>query len=235
MPLGVMLYEMLTGKTPFTGHNPFAIMNDRLLNNPVPPREWNPEISPELQEIIYRALERDPKNRYSTAHEFAWDLEHLDQVGVEDRAELQTGSSAARRGCAGFCSTSDGADPGVIFGLLLPGARPVARPSESYGAAHEYPDHRGTRGRVRARSIPCQLPLHRRALPVSPVECPIQARSPGGSTKPTIVAAPTNCGSHRPPITPNAITPHSPPTPCTAIAPPGSSTNSRSSITRSRR
>jgi len=86
--LGVMLYEMLTGKTPFQGPNPFATMNDRLMNNPVPPREVNPEISPELQEVIYRALEREPQNRYSTANEFAWDLEHLDQVGVADRAEL---------------------------------------------------------------------------------------------------------------------------------------------------
>ena len=87
--LGVMLYEMLTGKTPFQGPNPFAIMNDRLMNNPIPPREVNPEISPELQEVIYRALEREPQNRYSTANEFAWDLEHLDQVGVADRPELR--------------------------------------------------------------------------------------------------------------------------------------------------
>jgi serine/threonine-protein kinase len=86
--LGVMLYEMLTGKTPFPGDNPFAIMNERLLNHPIPPREVDPEISPELQEVIYRALEREPQNRYSTANEFAWDLEHLDQVGVADRAEL---------------------------------------------------------------------------------------------------------------------------------------------------
>ncbi len=86
--LGVMLYEMLTGRVPFQGPNPFAIMNDRLLNNPIPPREVDPAISPELQEIIYRALERDPKNRYATAREFAWDLEHQDQVGVGDRPEL---------------------------------------------------------------------------------------------------------------------------------------------------
>jgi serine/threonine protein kinase len=87
--LGVMLYEMLTGKTPFQGPNPFAIMNDRLMNNPIPPREVNPDISPEVQEVIYRALEREPQNRYSTANEFAWDLEHLDQVGVADRPELR--------------------------------------------------------------------------------------------------------------------------------------------------
>jgi serine/threonine protein kinase len=87
--LGVMLYEMLTGKAAFHGPNPFAIMNDRLLNNPVPPREIDPAISPQLQEIIYRALERDPKNRYANAREFTWDLEHQDQVGVAERPELR--------------------------------------------------------------------------------------------------------------------------------------------------
>jgi serine/threonine protein kinase len=87
--LGVMLYEMLTGKAPFQGPNPFAIMNDRLLNNPVPPRELDPTISPELQEIIYRAIERDPKNRYASAHEMALDLQHPDRVGVAERPELR--------------------------------------------------------------------------------------------------------------------------------------------------
>ena len=88
--MGVILYEMLTGKLPFTGSSPIAAMNERLLNYPVPPSIVNPDISPELQEVIYRALERDPKNRYASAHEFLHDLEHLDQVGVDvERDELK--------------------------------------------------------------------------------------------------------------------------------------------------
>jgi serine/threonine protein kinase len=87
--LGVMLYEMLTGEVPFKGPNPFATMNDRLTNYPVPPRELNSEISPQLQEIIYRAIEREPANRYVHAHEMLWDLEHQNEVGVaSERLEL---------------------------------------------------------------------------------------------------------------------------------------------------
>jgi serine/threonine protein kinase len=86
--MGVILYEMLTGKLPFSGPSPLAAMNDRLLNAPVPPRVANPSLSPQLQEILYRALERDPKNRYSHAAEFLHDLEHQDEVGVEDRPEI---------------------------------------------------------------------------------------------------------------------------------------------------
>jgi eukaryotic-like serine/threonine-protein kinase len=85
--LGVILYEMLTGKVPFSGPNPFAVMNDRLLNAPEPPSSLEPSITPQLQEIIYRALEREPKNRYASAREFAHDLEHQDQVGVANRPE----------------------------------------------------------------------------------------------------------------------------------------------------
>jgi eukaryotic-like serine/threonine-protein kinase len=87
--IGVILYEMLSGKLPFTGSSPMQVINDRLLNHPMPPSVADPSVSPQLQEVLYRALERDPSNRYAKAREFAHDLQHLDQVGVEDRPELR--------------------------------------------------------------------------------------------------------------------------------------------------
>jgi serine/threonine-protein kinase len=91
-----MLYEMLTGRVPFTGPNPFAVMNSRLLNQPVPPREVEPSVSPQVQEIVYRALERDPRNRYASAREFAHDLHNQEEVGLGDRsAEMNWQQTAA--------------------------------------------------------------------------------------------------------------------------------------------
>ena len=81
--LGAIFYEMLTGQPPFTGSNPLAVMNERLLIDPAPARELNPEISPEIEEILFRALQRDPRHRYSTAAEMAWELEHQELVGVD--------------------------------------------------------------------------------------------------------------------------------------------------------
>jgi serine/threonine-protein kinase len=122
--LGIMFYEMLTGKVPFAGPNPFVIMNERLLNNPIPPREVNPEISLELQEIIYRALEREPSKRYPNAHEFAIDLEHPERVGVAERPELtnwQQRRSPVARQVAFYIMLA--LIPVVILGLMLYVAR----------------------------------------------------------------------------------------------------------------
>ncbi len=95
--MGIMLYEMLTGRVPFIEPNPLAAMNERLLHDPLPPRELSPEIPPELEEVIQRALERDPRHRYSTAHEMIWDLEHQDQIGVRER-DARPALRGGRRG-----------------------------------------------------------------------------------------------------------------------------------------
>jgi serine/threonine protein kinase len=84
--LGVILHEMLTGETPFNGPSPFAVMNDRLVNDPPPAREINPEISVQMQEILYRAMERDPENRFAGAREFATALANPECVEVLDRS-----------------------------------------------------------------------------------------------------------------------------------------------------
>jgi serine/threonine-protein kinase len=118
--LGVMLYEMLTGRTPFHADNALAIMNERLLNHPRPPRDIEPSISPHLQEIVYRALERDPANRYASARELAWDLAHPLQVGIEDRAELKEWNerrSPGRRRLLSYAMLV--LLPVAIFALLL--------------------------------------------------------------------------------------------------------------------
>ncbi len=84
--LGAMLYEMLTGKVPFVGANPLVVMNERVLMDPVPARKVNPEISPQLDEILHRAMVREPRHRYSTAADMAWELENQEHVGVDEGA-----------------------------------------------------------------------------------------------------------------------------------------------------
>jgi serine/threonine protein kinase len=121
--LGIMFYEMLTGQVPFSGPNPLAVMNDRLVKDPTPPRELNAEIPPEIEEIVFRALEKDPRHRYASAHEMEWDLEHKEQVGVEDR-----GYRPVRRGPASLLDRINkrallyaglALVPIVLFGLML--------------------------------------------------------------------------------------------------------------------
>jgi len=99
--LGVMLYEMLTGEPPYTGSNPLAVMNERLLHDPEPVGRKRKDVSPQLEEILKRALEREPRNRYQTASEMAWELEHQEQVGVDEASERRP----------------------ILRGMKLPGAR----------------------------------------------------------------------------------------------------------------
>jgi len=84
--LGAILYEMVTGSVPFEGANPFLIMNARLTGDPVAPRQRNPEISPQVEEIILHAMARDPSDRYPSAVLMKEDLDHPERVQVTGRA-----------------------------------------------------------------------------------------------------------------------------------------------------
>ncbi|MHB8894417.1 MAG: Stk1 family PASTA domain-containing Ser/Thr kinase [Candidatus Geothermincolia bacterium] len=73
--LGVVLYEMLTGRVPFDGENPVAIAYKHVREDPLAPSLINPDISPELEAVVMKALSKNPENRYQTAMEMRSDLE----------------------------------------------------------------------------------------------------------------------------------------------------------------
>ncbi len=72
--LGVLLYEMLTGKTPFAGDNISAIMYQILNDEPIPPKTFNQGIPDAINFIVLKALAKHPDKRYQNAKEMARDL-----------------------------------------------------------------------------------------------------------------------------------------------------------------
>ena len=117
--LAIMFYEMLTGEVPFSGPNPLAVMNERLLHDPGPARKLRPEIPAEIDEILSRALVRDPRFRYATATEMVWDLEHQEQVGVDAaaRPKLRVPFSVDKRKALLYAALA--LVPALIFGLMM--------------------------------------------------------------------------------------------------------------------
>jgi eukaryotic-like serine/threonine-protein kinase len=67
--LGTVLYEMLTGKTPFGGGTIASILARRLVNDPPSMRETNPAVPPKVDQVVLKALARDPEQRFQTAGE----------------------------------------------------------------------------------------------------------------------------------------------------------------------
>jgi serine/threonine-protein kinase len=69
--IGVMLYELLTGKVPFDAESPVTIALKHVSEPPVPPSQLNPAVSPALDAVVLRALEKEPERRFADADEFA--------------------------------------------------------------------------------------------------------------------------------------------------------------------
>ncbi len=84
--LGAILYEMLTGRVPFEGDDTSVVMQSRIAGDPPAPRSVNPELSPEIEEIILHAMAREPADRHGNAAQLKRELENPRSVEVTGRA-----------------------------------------------------------------------------------------------------------------------------------------------------
>jgi eukaryotic-like serine/threonine-protein kinase len=87
---GAVLYEMATGGMPFTGSSPGVVCGAILHQEPTPPSQVNPLVTPELEAVIRKALEKDRTRRYQSAAEIRTELQRL-------KREAETGSSSVAK------------------------------------------------------------------------------------------------------------------------------------------
>lgn len=107
--VGVMLYEMLSGTLPHGEVTSLDRFNDRILHDPIPIRKINASVSPQIEEILRRALERGPTHRYANARDFAHDLANPDSVQIAQ--EVRPPNMVAPR--------SEASRNLILYGLLI--------------------------------------------------------------------------------------------------------------------
>jgi eukaryotic-like serine/threonine-protein kinase len=73
--IGIVLYEMLTGRVPFDAESAVTVALKQVSEEPVPPSQVNPDVSPALEAVVLRAMEKDPRRRFADADEFITALE----------------------------------------------------------------------------------------------------------------------------------------------------------------
>ncbi len=133
----IVLYEMLTGKVPFTGDSAIEIAMKHLNDPPKPPSKIRPEIPEELDAVVLRALAKNPEDRYQTAEEFSEDLHR-----VEAGLPLAPGTSeAATALLAGAALMGDGGSTEVLAGTAVttpggPAPPTTRRPPPPYGPGY---------------------------------------------------------------------------------------------------
>ncbi|HTC57742.1 MAG TPA: protein kinase [Candidatus Sulfotelmatobacter sp.] len=91
---GVVMYEMSTGKKPFTGKNSLMTLDAVLHEKPVPPGELNPKVPVELEGIIGKAMEKDRKERYQSATQMKADLQQLKRE--QESGQIKSGLHSAK-------------------------------------------------------------------------------------------------------------------------------------------
>src|SRR3954466_13092675 len=95
--LGIVLYELLTGKTPFEGETPVEIAMKHLSTTPKPPSKLRPDVPRELDMVVMRALAKNPDERYQTADEMEADLERVARGARVSATTADTATQVLRR------------------------------------------------------------------------------------------------------------------------------------------
>jgi eukaryotic-like serine/threonine-protein kinase len=80
--LGVVLYELLTGRVPYPTADALEAMQRKVQTEPPLVRRARPDVPPRLEAVVYRALRRRPVERYQSMAELGHDLAHLDEVTI---------------------------------------------------------------------------------------------------------------------------------------------------------
>ncbi|MFC1614681.1 protein kinase [Gemmatimonadota bacterium] len=91
--LGVIMYEMFTGRLPFIADNPLAVAVNHINKAPIPPRELNRKIPQELENIILRAMQKDPNLRFSDSDELIESIQSLTASGSKRKTKVTTAKS----------------------------------------------------------------------------------------------------------------------------------------------
>ena len=107
--LGVVLYEACTGRPPFRGDSPFAILQQHITTPPLPPEQFNPAISPALSAVIVRSLAKQPEDRYPSAMALMAALAVALNLTLPDRRGFPISSPDIRTLSESFGSVEDAA------------------------------------------------------------------------------------------------------------------------------
>lgn len=83
--VGVMMYEMFTGRVPFANQNPLVLAMQHMSENPKPPREVNPVLDPALEHVILKAMAKEPEKRFQTGAELTTALDGALQIDMASR------------------------------------------------------------------------------------------------------------------------------------------------------
>ena len=145
--MGSILYEMATGRIPFSGNTSAVIFSEILTHNPPPPEEFNPDIAPRLEEIIGKALEKDPDLRYQTAAEMRGDLKRLKRDSDSGKAAVtaSTGFATGTPVASAPAESIPDSSPGI------PDAQaPITHPHPSSPVIQAAREHKGRTGLVLA-------------------------------------------------------------------------------------